>query len=71
MTRSTTAKQLGHWNTPTFHSNVKGQLSEVHKKKTKAHTLLQKKAMSPKKDNTRARALRKKEGDGYARIARK
>tara|TARA_B100001113_G_scaffold305306_1_gene266000 strand:+ start:358 stop:675 length:318 start_codon:yes stop_codon:yes gene_type:complete len=38
MTRSTTAKQLGHWNTPTFHSNVKGQLSGGHNKSARTVT---------------------------------
>ena len=55
------------WNTndqrPTF--SLKDGRSP-QQKRTHTHTKKKKKAMSPQKGNTHARALRKKEGDGDA-----
>ena len=64
--QSTTTKQLATHQRPTTNFFTQGQEST-----TKAHTHTQKKkerkkAMSPQKGNTHARALRKKEGDGDA-----
>jgi len=60
--RSTTTKQLG---TPTTNDQLFHSRTGVHNKSAHTHTK-KKKAMSPQKGNTHARALRKKEGDGDA-----
>ena len=60
--QSTTTKQLG---TPTTNDQRFHSRTGVHNKSAHTHTQ-KKKAMSPQKGNTHARALRKKEGDGDA-----